>query len=95
MSNTVLKASSKSNPASIAGAIAARLKQYGYAEVQCIGAGAISQGTKAVAIASGFMAPYGIELISKPVFVDLELLDEQNPGFTKERTAIKLIVEPR
>lgn len=91
----MLKASSKSNPASIAGAIAARLKEDGYAEVQCIGAGAISQGTKAVAIASGYVAPYGIELISKPVFVDLLIDDERNPGGTKERTAIKLIIEPR
>ena len=88
MTTTLLKASSKSNPASIAGAIAARLKEHGVAEVQCIGAGALSQATKAVAVASGYVAPYGIELVCKPVFVDL-IVDGN------ERTAMKLIIEPR
>jgi stage V sporulation protein S len=91
----MLKCSSKSNPASVAGAIAARLKEHGYAEVMCIGAASISQAVKSIAIASGYVAPYGVELINKPVFVDLEIDDETRPGQKKERTAIKFIVEPR
>lgn len=84
----LLKAGSKSHPGAIAGAIAAQLRETGFAEVQCVGAGAISQATKAIAIASGYVAPFGIELVCKPVFADL-VIDGN------ERTAIKFIVEPR
>lgn len=84
----VLKISAKSNPNSIAGALAGVIREKGIAEMQSIGAGALNQAVKAVAIARGFVAPSGIELICIPAFTDI-IIDGE------ERTAIKLIVEPR
>ena len=84
----VLKVSAKSNPNSIAGALAGVIRERGTAEIQAIGAGAINQAVKAVAIARGFVAPSGLELICIPAFTDIQIDGE-------DRTAIKLIVEPR
>lgn len=84
----ILKVSAKSNPNSVAGALAGVLRERGTTEVQAIGAGALNQAIKAVAIARGFVAPSGVDLICIPAFVDLMIDGE-------ERTAIKLIVEPR
>lgn len=84
----VLKISTKSNPNSVAGAIAGLIKERGKAEMQVIGAGAINQAIKAIAIARGFVAPSGIDLICIPAFTEVRI-DED------ERTGIKLLVEPR
>ena len=84
----VLKVSSKSNPNSVAGALANVLREKGTAEIQAIGAGALNQSIKAVAIARGFVAPSGVDLVCVPAFTDIMIDNE-------ERTAIKLIVEPR
>ena len=84
----VLKVSANSDPNSVAGALAGVLREQGRAELQAIGAGALNQGVKAVAIARGYVAPSGIDLICIPAFTDIEIDGE-------ERTAIKLIVEPR
>jgi stage V sporulation protein S len=84
----VLKVSAKSSPNSIAGALAGVIRERGTAEIQAIGAGALNQAVKAVAIARGFVAPSGLELICIPAFTDIQIDGE-------ERTAIKLIVEPR
>lgn len=84
----VLKVSAKSDPNSVAGALAGVLREQGRAELQAIGAGALNQGVKAVAIARGYVAPSGIDLICIPAFTDIEIDGE-------ERTAIKLIIEPR
>src|SRR5690554_5245241 len=84
----VLKVSAKSNPNSVAGALAGVLRERGGAEMQAIGAGALNQAVKAVAIARGFVAPSGVDLICIPAFTDITIDGE-------ERTAIKLIVEPR
>jgi stage V sporulation protein S len=84
----ILKVSAKSNPNSVAGALAGVLREKGNAEIQAIGAGALNQAVKAVAIARGFVAPSGVDLICIPAFTDI-LIDGE------ERTAIKLIVEPR
>jgi len=84
----VLKVSADSDPNSVAGALAGVLREQGNAELQAIGAGALNQGVKAVAIARGYVAPSGIDLICIPAFTDIEIDGE-------ERTAIKLIVEPR
>lgn len=84
----VLKVSAKSNPNAVAGAIAGVIREKGVAEIQTIGAGALNQAVKAIAIARGFVSPSGIDLICIPAFTDIEIDDQQ-------RTAIKLIVEPR
>jgi len=84
----VLKVSSKSNPNSVAGALAAVIKEQNIVEIQAVGAGAINQAIKAIAIARGFVAPSGKDIICVPAFTDIIINGE-------ERTAIKLIVQPR
>ena len=85
---TTLKVSAKSDPAKVAGAIAGVVREEGKAELQTIGAGSLNQAVKAIAIARGYVAPGGMDLIIIPGFQDIEIDGE-------ERTAIKLIVEPR
>ena len=84
----VLKVSAQSNPKSVAGALAAVLREKGTAEVQAVGAGAVNQAIKAVPIARGFVAPNAIDLIAVPAFAEINIDGE-------ERTAIRFIVEPR
>ena len=84
----VLKVSTKSSPNSVAGAIAAIIKEKNIVEIQAVGAGAINQAVKAIAIARGFIAPSGKDIICIPAFTDVLIDGEQ-------RTAIKLIVQPR
>lgn len=84
----ILKVSAKSNPNSVAGALAGVIRERGAAEIQVVGAGALNQSIKAVAIARGFVAPSGINLICIPAFTDIKINGE-------DRTAIKLIIEPR
>lgn len=84
----VLKVSAKSTPNAVAGALAGVLREKGSAEIQAIGAGALNQAIKAVAIARGFVAPSGMDLICIPAFTDIQIDGE-------ERTAIRLIIEPR
>ena len=83
-----LKVSTKSNPNSVAGALAAIIKEKNVVEIQAVGAGAINQAVKAIAIARGFVAPSGRDIVCVPAFTDIEIDGE-------ERTAIKLIVQPR
>ncbi|MGL5615730.1 MAG: stage V sporulation protein S [Sarcina sp.] len=83
----VLKVSTKSNPNSVAGALAAIIKEKNIVEIQAVGAGAINQAIKAIAIARGFVAPSGKDIVCIPAFTDIEIDGE-------ERTAIKLIVKP-
>ena len=84
----ILKVSAHSKPKSVAGALAAVIRDRGRAEVQAVGAGAVNQAIKAIAITRGFVAPNGINLITIPAFAEIMIDNE-------ERTAIKFIVEPR
>jgi stage V sporulation protein S len=84
----MLKVSAQSNPKSVAGALAAVLRERGSAELQAVGAGAVNQSIKAIAIARGFVAPNGIDLITIPAFNEITIDGE-------ERTSIRFIVEPR
>ena len=84
----ILKVSAQSKPSAVAGAIAGVIREKGRAEVQAIGAGAVNQAIKAVAIARGYLAPSGLDVICIPSFTDVVINEE-------ERTAIRLIVEPR
>ena len=81
----VLKVSSKAKPNSVAGALAGVIRETGVAEIQAIGAGALNQSIKAIAIARGFLTPSGTDLVCIPAFSDVEIDGE-------ERTAIKLTV---
>ncbi len=82
----ILKISSKSNPNSVAGAIVGLIKNTGKAEMQAVGAGALNQAIKAIAISRGFVAPAGKNLVCVPGFVEVKIEGE-------DRTGIKLIVK--
>lgn len=84
----VLKVSSRSVPNSVAGAIASFIRENGSVEVQAVGAGAANQAIKAIAIARGYLAPVGTDLICIPAFANVVIDGE-------DRTAIKLICETR
>ena len=84
----VLKVSSKSKPNSVAGALANAFREKQTVEIQAVGAGSLNQAIKAIAIARGYVAPTGKDLICVPAFSDIVIDGD-------ERTAIKLIVESR
>jgi stage V sporulation protein S len=83
-----LRVSAKSKPNTVAGAIAGVIRDQGIVEVQTVGAGALNQAVKAIAIARGFLTPSGTDLMCIPSFSDIEI--DGN-----ERTAIRLLVQPR
>lgn len=83
-----LKVSSKSSPASVAGAIAGMIKDGSAVGIQAVGAGAVNQAVKAIAISRGFLSPVGIEIVCVPSFADIIIDGEY-------RTAIRFSVESR
>jgi stage V sporulation protein S len=83
----ILKVGSKTDPPSLAGAIAGQVRKNGSAEVQAIGAGSVNQLVKAVAIARSFFAVQDKDLCMYPSFMDVELEGET-------RTVIKVRVVP-
>ena len=83
-----LKVGTKSNPNSVAGALANVMREKGSVEIQAGGGGGVGGGIKAIAIARGFVAPSGKNLVCIPAFTDITIDGE-------ERTAIKLIVETK
>lgn len=84
----ILKVSARSVPNMVAGAIAGVIRDNGAVEVQAVGAGATNQAVKSVAIARGYLAPVGIDMICVPAFAIVSIDGET-------RTAIKLICEKR
>src|ERR1700680_397653 len=84
----ILKVSATSKPVAVAGAIAGVVRSQSKVEVQAIGAGAINQAIKAIAISRGYVAPGGLDLVCIPSFIDISIDGE-------ERTGIRLIVEVR
>ena len=83
-----LRVSAKSKPNTVAGAVAGVIREQGIVEVQTVGAGALNQAIKAIAIARGFLAPSGIEMVCIPSFSDIEIDGA-------ERTAIRLLVQKK
>ena len=84
----IIKVSGTSRTSAVAGAIAGVVREHKRAEVQAIGASAINQAVKALALARGYLANDEINIICIPEFVDVQIDD-------KVRTAIKFTVEPR
>ena len=82
----ILKVSSQSNPNSVAGALASLLRDQKKAELQAVGAGAVNQAVKSIAIARGYVAPMGIDLICVPAFVSVDIEGA-------DRTGMKFIVK--
>jgi stage V sporulation protein S len=85
---SIIKVSARSRTASVAGAVAGVVREAGRAEVQAIGAGAVNQAIKAIAIATGYLADEDVHVVCIPSFAEV-MIDDQ------ERTAIKIAVEPR
>lgn len=83
-----LKVSAKSNPNSVAGALAAVMREREVAEIQAVGAGAINQAVKAVAIARSYLRDSAIDIVCAPAFITVEISE-------CERTGISLAVERR
>lgn len=84
----IVKVSANSVPKSVAGAIAGVVREQDEVEVQAVGAGAANQAVKSIAIARGYMALSGVDLICIPAFASVLINGE-------ERTAMKFIVQPR
>ncbi|MBP3921557.1 MAG: stage V sporulation protein S [Ruminiclostridium sp.] len=84
----IVKVSARSVPKSVAGAIAAVIRANGEVEVQAVGAGALNQAVKSIAIARGYMALTGEDIVCIPAFTTVDIDGE-------ERTAMKFIVECR
>ncbi len=84
----IIKVSANSRTASVAGAVAGVMREVGRAEVQAIGAGAVNQAVKAIAIARGYLLEEDMDIACIPTFVEVAI--DGN-----ERTAVRLLVEPR
>jgi stage V sporulation protein S len=84
----IIKVSAKSRSTAVAGAIAGVIRENKHAEVQAIGAGAVNQAIKAVAIARGYLEQDGLDIYVIPLFAEVDINGE-------ERTAVKLQVESR
>ena len=82
-----IKVSANSRTAAVAGAIAGVIREHRHAEVQAIGAGAVNQAVKALALATGYLKNDGINVICVPEFADVTIAD-------KIRTAIRFIIDP-
>jgi stage V sporulation protein S len=82
----LIKVASNSRSTSVAGAIAGIVREQGRVDVQAIGAGAVNQAVKAIAIARGYLEGDGIDIFCVPSFSEV-MID------SKERTAVRLAVE--
>ena len=82
----LLKIRNDSEPQKVAGAVVAYLREGKKVELQAIGAGAVNQAVKSIAVARGFIAQEGINLSCIPAFTDVEVEEE-------ERTGIKFIIK--
>jgi stage V sporulation protein S len=84
----LIKVSAHSRSTAVAGAIAGVMREYQYAEVQAIGASAVNQAIKAIAIARGYLKRDNMDLVVVPSFTEVDI--EGN-----ERTAVHMAVHPR
>lgn len=83
-----LRVSAASRPKAVAGAIVAVVKSSGPVEIQAVGAGAVNQAIKAIAIARGYLSTDGVDLVMQPEFMELAIDGES-------RTGVRMLVEPR
>jgi stage V sporulation protein S len=70
-----LRVSAGSNPQSVASAIAHAVYESRQVKLRAVGAGAVNQAVKAIAIARGYVAPRGLDLTCKPGFTTIESRD--------------------
>lgn len=84
----VLRVAADSDVKAVAGALVAAFKIHGKVEVQAVGAGAVNQAIKAIAVSRGYVAPNGINLIFIPAFSEIIINGET-------KTALKFFVQKR
>ncbi len=71
----VLRVGAGSNPQAVASAIAHAIYEKRTCKLRAVGAGAINQATKAIAIARGYTAPRGLDLVCIPGFASIDSHD--------------------
>ncbi len=84
----LIRVASDSRSTAVAGAIAGVMREQDNVDVQAIGAGAVNQAVKAVAIARGYLELDGIDIVCIPSFVEVDIEGH-------ERTAVRLHVTQR
>jgi stage V sporulation protein S len=84
----LIKVASTSRSTAVAGAIAGVMREQDRVDVQAIGAGAVNQAIKAIAIARGYLELDGIDIFCTPSFVEVAIEGQ-------ERTAVRMTVEKR
>ena len=84
----MMKVGAATDPTSLAGAIVEAIRRDGKVDLRAIGAGAVNQAVKSIAIARGPAAQQGTDLICIPAFEDLQMENG-------ERTAVRFLVRPR
>ena len=73
----ILRVSASSNPQSVASAVAHSIYETRNCKIRAVGAGAVNQAVKAIAIARGYVAPRGLNLVCVPGFASIESHDGQ------------------
>ena len=73
----ILRVSAGSNPQALASAIAHNIYETRSCKVRAVGAGAVNQAVKAIAIARGYVAPRGLDLTCRPGFTTVDSRDGQ------------------
>jgi len=73
----VLRVGAGSNPQAVASAIAHAIYESRACKLRAVGAGAVNQAVKAVAIARGYTAPRGIDLVCIPGFASIDSREGQ------------------
>lgn len=76
----VLKVAAQSKPTAVAGAVAGLIREEGHAELQAIGAGAVNQAVKAIAISRSYLSPQHLDIICVPTFMEVEINHSQRTG---------------
>jgi len=82
----VLKVAAQSKPTAVAGAVAGLIREDGRAELQAIGAGAVNQAIKAIAISRSYLSSQHLDIICVPTFMEVEINHSQ-------RTGLRLVVQ--
>lgn len=79
---TVLRVKGTANVSSLASAISHAVYDGKTVTLRAIGASAISQAIKAVAVARGYVAPRGIDLMIVPGFTNVDMPDGKVTAIT-------------
>ncbi|MBI1294079.1 stage V sporulation protein S [bacterium] len=68
-----IKVAAKSDAPLVAGAIVGIVREHGQAQIQAVGANAVNQAVKAVAIARSYLVEEKMDLYTMPTFVTIEI----------------------